>query len=69
VNIKQVMKCFGVHTFTDLARIAGVTQPAVSNWVRRGHIPELAQRRLADLSLGKLKVSKRPVIKSTPKNV
>ena len=58
MNLKQVMKHFGLSTYTEVAAIAGCTQPAVSNWVKRGQIPELAQRRFADRSGGVLKVSR-----------
>ncbi|RTL37129.1 MAG: hypothetical protein EKK53_21405 [Burkholderiales bacterium] len=58
MNLKQVMKHFGLTTYSQVAELNGCTQPAVSNWVKRGRIPELAQRRFADLSKGQLKVTK-----------
>jgi predicted transcriptional regulator len=42
-----------------LAHILGISQPAVSNWRRRGSIPELQQLRIEKLSEGKLKVDKK----------
>lgn len=59
MNLKQVMKHFGLSTYTEVAALAGCSQPAVSNWVRRGAIPELAQRRFAEKSGGALKVSRK----------
>lgn len=60
MNVKQVMKHFGVTTYKEVGAIVNATQPAVSNWVARGHIPELQQRRFAEKSGGVLKVSRKP---------
>ena len=35
----------------------GVTQPTLSNWKKRGHIPYLQQLRIEHLTKGKLKAN------------
>lgn len=37
------------------AEALGVTQPTLSNWKKRGHIPHLQQLRIEHLTKGKLK--------------
>lgn len=60
MNLNQVKKHFQLTTHAEVGALVGVSQPAVSNWYSRGYIPELQQRRIADLSGGVLKVTKRP---------
>lgn len=39
------------------ASAIGVTQPTLSNWKKRGHIPHLQQLRIEHVTKGKLKAS------------
>lgn len=39
------------------ATALGVTQPTLSNWKKRGHIPHLQQLRIEHLTKGKLKAN------------
>jgi len=59
MDLKQVMQHFKLDSYSEAGRLLGVSQPAVSNWVARGFIPELQQRRYAELSGGVLQVSPR----------
>lgn len=59
MDLKQVMQHFKIDSYTEAGRLLGVSQPAVSNWVARGFIPELQQRRYAELSGGALQVAPR----------
>jgi DNA-binding transcriptional regulator YdaS (Cro superfamily) len=54
MDVNDALKLF--KTQSSLAATLGVTQPCVSNWVRRGGvIPALQQLRLQKLSKGRLK--------------
>ena len=51
------LKLRGDASFTELARILGITQSAVSQWGEE--IPELQQRKLVELSAGHLKLDRK----------
>lgn len=56
MNIKQAIKHFRVQT--ALADALGVSQPCVSNWVKRDKIPGFQQLRLEAVTEGKLKADR-----------
>lgn len=49
MNIQQAIT-FAGGTQTALARLLGVSQPAVAHWKARGAVPPLQQLRLAQIS-------------------
>lgn len=53
---RQLIKFFG--TQVEAASALGVTQPAVSHWVKRGAVPAKRQTQAADLSRGALRISR-----------
>ena len=55
------LKLRGDATFTELARILGITQSAVSQWGEE--IPELQQRKLVELSGGYLQVDSKYLLR------
>ncbi len=62
MQLDKVLKHFDVNT-VGLADMLGMSQPAISNWRRRGRIPHLQQLRIAELSGGVLKVDQEYRIK------
>lgn len=58
MTLDKALSHFKTNT-VGLASLLNVSQPAVSNWRRRGSIPELQQLRIEKLSEGKLKVDKK----------
>jgi DNA-binding transcriptional regulator YdaS (Cro superfamily) len=53
MNYDQVIEHFGSQVAA--AEALEVTQPTLSNWKKRGRIPELQQLRIEHLTRGKLK--------------
>ncbi len=56
MTYEQVMKYF--VTQEAVAKAAGVQQPAISGWRRRGRVPPLHQLRLEKATRGALKAEK-----------
>lgn len=56
MTFDQLVKHFG--TQQAAATALGVSQPAISNWGKRGRIPDAAQLKASVISKGKLKISK-----------
>jgi DNA-binding transcriptional regulator YdaS (Cro superfamily) len=57
---QRAVKHFG--TQVALAASLGVSQPAVSNWVKRGRVPAIQQLALQSITAGALKAD-RDVVK------
>ena len=55
MKFDQVIKHYGSQVAA--ADAIGVTQPTLSNWKKRGRIPQLQQLRIEHLSEGKLKAA------------
>jgi DNA-binding transcriptional ArsR family regulator len=51
------LKLRGDASYTELARVLGITQSAVSQWGEE--IPELQQRKLVELSAGYLRLDRK----------
>jgi DNA-binding transcriptional regulator YdaS (Cro superfamily) len=66
MNIDKVIKYFGSQA--QAAAAIGCSQPAISNWKSRGHIPELQQLRIEHVTKGKLKAQAH-ILKSTKRKV
>ena len=58
MKVQAVIKFFG-STQTSCAAALSVSQPAISNWVKRGRVPDLQQLRIETLSGGALKPDRR----------
>lgn len=56
MKVSAAIKYYG--TQTALAEALGVTQPCVSNWVKREKIPSLQQLRLQSITKDKLKADR-----------
>lgn len=55
MNFNQVIEHFGSQVAA--ADAIGVTQPTLSNWKKRGSIPQLQQLRIQHITKGKLKAA------------
>ena len=55
MKFDQVIKHYGSQVAA--ADAIGVTQPTLSNWKKRGSIPQLQQLRIEHLTEGKLKAA------------
>lgn len=55
MNFDQVIEHFGSQVAA--ADAIGVTQPTLSNWKKRGNIPQLQQLRIQHITKGKLKAA------------
>lgn len=55
MNFDQIIQHYGSQVAA--AEALGVTQPTLSNWKKRGRIPQLQQLRIEHLTRGKLKAS------------
>lgn len=55
MNFDQVIDHFGSQVAA--ADAIGVTQPTLSNWKKRGNIPQLQQLRIQHITKGKLKAA------------
>lgn len=53
MKLEEVIEYFGGKTKT--ARAVGISQPAVSQWVKVGKVPELMQYKIQVLTKNKLK--------------
>ena len=53
MKFDQIVKHFGSQVAA--ASAIGCTQPTLSNWKKRGSIPQLQQLRIEMITLGKLK--------------
>lgn len=62
MTFDQLLKHYG--TQVGIAQALGVSQPCVSNWSKRGRIPELQQMKAFMLTEGALKLDK-ALLKST----
>jgi predicted transcriptional regulator len=56
MTLDQLFKHYG--TQVAVADALGVSQPCVSNWVKRGRIPPMQQLKVQMLTDGKLKADK-----------
>ena len=55
MKFDQVIKHYGSQVAA--ADAIGVTQPTLSNWKKRGRIPQLQQLRIEHITEGKLKAA------------
>ena len=55
MDFEQIIQHFGSQSAA--AQALQVTQPTLSNWKKRGHIPELQQLRIEHITGGKLKAA------------